>query len=490
MRAMTHARASAGAAAMATSHRKAVRDVLARDSRPGRSASATVDPLMDLLYDGDFRIFEQVASTGEADFVNLIGVKAPPEGGEPLWLVSCVGTGDDPVPSHWRSTEGDPLAARVDADKGLLRGLGAASDKADAVLKLLAASELRPEELHRPVCVIALFGEEARGTGIEALLEGPAGRPEAALLGAPTNLEMWSAHPGCLVVRLRLGRRLRHRRMPPFQGIFDLRLEGGSAHAQAAGLGRDALEGGLELVERLRSRGDVRVLAFRAGEAGNRTPGRCAMTLATGYPELPPLPEGVEAEPVADGTSVPFPVDRLLRSWLRARDAGLARLGDRLGVAPGDPLARRAHTGTLATGRDEIVGTMALWTGRDVDQQALLDAFAEAARGAIPTDRDEQEELTVEVVHDRPAFQPEAPQGPLLTTARRSLEQVGLPTVLGAGPITTDAGHLARIGVPTLVFGPGRGPGDLYRDDEAVPLLHLDAAHAFYRQLLARWCGG
>lgn len=472
---------------------EAVSRVLERDSRLGGSASATIDYLMDLLYYGEFDIFEQVSSTDQADFVNLVGVKGSSAAGPPLWLVSCVATGEDPEPSAWKRSGGSPFASRIDREAGVLRGLGAASGKVDLVLKLMAASRFFADELTRPVYVVALFGEEARSTGIGAVLADHR-LPGAAVVGAPTNLEIWTDHPGLVVLRVELSRTVRHRRMPPTRGMFEVRIPGRSAHAQAPASGDDAIASAFRVLEVLREPGDIRVLSFDAGEGANRVPGRARIRVATSYEALPPLPAGVEAEPLPDGASVPFPIDPLLRAWLRARDAGIAAVGD--GFAPGRnlPAARPhvgVHTGRLGSDRDQVSGTVAFWTGPGVGVQGVqeqVERFADAASRALAGE--EEMELALHVQQERPAFSGRESATALSRSAARVLRSLEVPAAISGGVATSEAGLLTLHGVPTIAFGPGRGPWDQYVDDECVPIVHLEKTFAFYERLIQDLCMG
>lgn len=470
----------------------AVTEVLRRDSRLRHSASDTISYLLDLLYYGEFQIFEQVSSSGAMEFVNLVGVKAPDETREDaLWLVSSVSTGAEPSPARWSSTGGDPLKPHVSERTGMIHGLGACSGKVDLVLKILAASRFHRSRLKRPVNIIALFGEEARSTGIRAMLDGRAARPAAAVVGAPTNLELWTHHPGCISLRLEVSRRVRHRRMPPTRGIFELVIPGRSAHAQYPGLGDDALTRGLEVLERLRAAGDVRVLIIDAGEAANRVPARCLLCVATSYETLPPLPDDVETRPMDDGVALPFPVDPLLDGWLTARAAAAEAVAGLLRTESNETAARpriAMHTGWLASGRDSVIGLITYWTGPGVATRDVGEAFAAAVQQAL-VGRDEIE-VAIQVTQDRPALAEVADRGAgsLLSAAGDSLRVAGVPPVVTGGIITSDAALLAEAGAETVVFGPGRWGADLYRDDEGVPLEHIRAAYRFYEDLVARWC--
>ena len=469
----------------------AVLEILARDSRPRRGATSTLSLLLDLLHFGEFEVYEQVSSYGRADFVNLAGFKGRGDATEALWLVSCVSTGADPVPARWRSTGGNPLGPRVDRATGLVHGLGAASGKVDLVLKLLAASRFMRDELARPLAVIALFGEEAAGTGMRALLEGQPKGPGAAVFDAPTNLELWAAHPGLVGVRVEIARRVRYRRMPPFRGVFEVTVRGRSAHALAPLEGPDALARGLEALDALRAAGDARVLAFESGEGSNRTAGHCKMTVATSYASPPPLPGAVHIEALADGTPVPFPVDELLDAWFVARAAGLAAVEALLAERGADllPTPRsRASAGAVATDRDAVTGALSLWRGAGASTEEICETLAGAMQRALAGR--EELELAIQVVQDRPAFAAAAPgqESGLIGLARGALRASGLPAAVTSGLATTDAGLLAARGTPALVFGPGRGLHDLYRDDEAVPIAHIEAAVGFYEKLIAAWC--
>ena len=338
---------------------QAVRDFLARDSRPGAPFGATIDYLMDRLFYGEFHIFEQVSSSPYAEHVKLIGLKDPGTGEAPLWLVGHFGSGVEPSPARWRATQGDPLSPCVDRGGGLLYGLGAANAKVDLLLKLLAASRVDTARLKRPVCIIGLSGDESQGMGLEELIDGRFPLPSAALLAAPTNLELWTRHPGSVTLRLSAERTLRHRRMPSFRGMVEIDVEGRSGHIQSPHLQVDALSRGLELLASLRAHGELRVLSISGGEGAHRSAARCRMQLATSFEELPPLPSYAKASNLPDGVAVPLPIDKMLQGWLRAHDAGIKAVEDTLGL--GDyayPTRPRVpvHTGWMESERERLSG--------------------------------------------------------------------------------------------------------------------------------------
>jgi acetylornithine deacetylase/succinyl-diaminopimelate desuccinylase-like protein len=486
---------------MPTNPVRTVIDALSRDSRIRGPGSEAISFLMDLLYFGDFAILEQVSSGDLFERVNLIGRKGPSEG-PGLVLAANTATSVEPVPAHWASLEGDQLGARLSRDGRFIHGLGANGGKVDMVLKIIAGSRFRSEELIRPLHLLAFSGEEAHGSGARSVIEDLSAATASgssrgvAMVHAPTNLSLWTDHPGCISLRLTLSRRIRHRRMPPHAGFFEVRVSGRSSHVLAQtkdpGSQNDALARLLEVLATLRQHGDVRVLSIDAGEAANRVPGRARLRVATSFAEPPPLTRhgpGVEIEAIADGTSLPFPIDALFSGWLGGKDAGIAAIEGRLGTARNGAGARpdRAHwTGRLVSDRDELSGYVMLWTGPGVDTPDVCERFAQAVQRALVGQ--EELEVAIEVVQDRPAFAGSEGADDVTDLARLALQRASLPYTLEAGPFTTDAGLFRAHGYQTLVFGPGGPIEALYRDDESVAVKSIEAAVRFYEELIRAYC--
>lgn len=469
---------------------RSIVELLSRDSRARAGAEPTISYLLDLLYFGEFGILEQVASGVPHDHVNLIGRKGPATG-KPLWLIANLGTSMDAVPAKWNALGGDPFNARFDSENGRVIGLGAHGGKVDLALKIAAASRFATETLHRPIYVAALSGEEAHGSGARMLLS-PSDRG-TAIIHAPTGLRPWTDHPGCVVLRFELVRKIRHRRMPPHAGFFEIDILGTSAHTQVATpLIDDALARGLEVISALRAAGDTRVLSIEGGESANRIPGRCTLRVATGYEQLPPLDRidrRITSKPIEDGTALPFPIDPLLAAWLTARDAGVLAIEGKLGHLRNAPLARPTRpvwTGRLVSARDSIAGTVMLWTGPGVESGELCERFAAAVGQALKGE--EELEIGLEVVQDRPAFAGSEGAEGLLADVTAAMRAVRLAPEVGAGCLTSDAGLFRLHGLDALAFGAGGPIEELYQDDESIAVAKLESTAAFYEQLIARMC--
>ncbi len=446
----------------------------ARHPRPEASESPTVhDVILELLNRNECRIRERVTTTAETQAVHLLGVRG--QGERPLWLVSSMLGGGLPFDA----------APRYDETTGRIYGAGSVSGCADLIVKILAAARVPVDEMKRPVCIAALEGLESQRDAALDLVDAPATGAGVALVGAATELALWTEHPGALTLKISVEREARHRRMPPMLDFYDVRVEGRGAHYLTPGDSLDAIERSGLLLEELRAQGSARLLSIDAGEGPDRVPTQARMIMATGYP-LEALPEWANAQPLPDGASVPFPIDALHRAWSVACAAGMTSLrptdaphGDAL-----DPLGR-AHVGRLVSRLNRIEGLVTLPTGPDSDPQELTRSFIEAATEAISGH--ENLELQVSLLDDRPALNASDHGSEWLDEVRNTLSLLELPDEGQRGSLTSDAGHLQRSGVPTIVLGPGRS-SDMFTSDESVSLTELERALEFYELIIRRWC--
>jgi acetylornithine deacetylase/succinyl-diaminopimelate desuccinylase-like protein len=140
----------------------------------------------------------------------------------------------------------------------------------------------------------------------------------------------------------------------------------------------------------------------------------------------------------------------------------------------------------VASNRDAFEGSIMLWTGPGVVTSDLCERFAEGVQRALVGQ--EELEVQIEVVQDRPAFAGSEGNEDLVELARLAMRRAGLPTEVGSGSFTTDAGLFRARGMHVACFGPG-GPLDrLYQDDEFIEVSRLESAARFYEQLIRAYC--
>ena len=118
-------------------------------------------------------------------------------------------------------------------------------------------------------------------------------------------------------------------------------------------------------------------------------------------------------------------------------------------------------------------------------QHQLMERFAEAAREALCGD--ENLEVQVSLLDARPPLNAPEQDPEWLQTVQSAMEELQLPEGGQPGALTSDAGHLQRNGVPSVVFGPGRA-ADMFTNDESVCVAELERALEFYEAMIRRWC--
>ena len=148
-------------------------------------------------------------------------------GGGPGGLVLSGHT--DTVPWDDGKWSLDPFKA--ENRDGRIYGLGTADMKSFLAIALQAGSAFDSGSLRSPVTILATADEESTMSGARALVESGTPLGRMAIIGEPTDLRPINLHKGILM-----------------EGI---RLIGSSGHSSNPALGRNALDGMMEVVEAL-----------------------------------------------------------------------------------------------------------------------------------------------------------------------------------------------------------------------------------------------
>ncbi|MEM1413246.1 MAG: acetylornithine deacetylase [Myxococcota bacterium] len=244
------------------------------------------------------RVVERIAEWAEhlGFRCELVPLKTDPSKAN---LVATLGTGEgglvlsghsDTVPFDRAGWDTDPFDL-VEKDGGRLYGLGSADMKGFFAAALRAAERFRPEELRRPLVLVATADEESTMNGARQLLAERRPQAARAVIGEPTGLAPVRAHKGILMERLT--------------------LLGRSGHSSDPSLGASALEGmhealGVLLALRAELQAEHRSGDFvvpgptlnlgkvEGGDSPNRICGKCQLTY-----DLRPLP-GMDVARVRD----------------------------------------------------------------------------------------------------------------------------------------------------------------------------------------------
>ncbi|MBV8452721.1 MAG: M20/M25/M40 family metallo-hydrolase, partial [Deltaproteobacteria bacterium] len=153
-------------------------------------------------------------------------------------------------------------------------GLGAADTKLDFVAKALALIECGTPR--RDVYLIATFGEEHGLAGAKELTAvGILPKGALAFVGEPSHLQVITAHKGLIVFELEIDFALYKEAQHSFP-VYHLIFEGRSAHSSTPALGVNAIQRAVEVLEQ---RPDLCVVSINGGDAVNKVPARCTVTI-------------------------------------------------------------------------------------------------------------------------------------------------------------------------------------------------------------------
>ena len=473
---------------------RSARDLLRAESGASGGHGTLLGRLTDLLYYGDFEIFEQVASISDADHTNLVGFRPGQSDTGGLLLSAPLGTGEGAPPpaSRGRRERGPTLR------DGRVWGAGASSGRLALLCQIIAASSFAPGKLRRPVIVAGTFGEEHRGSGTRFVLESGKFQPEWVVVGASTNLELVRAHRGYLLFRIDLSERGEPwRRGFPVRSSYHVVLPGDEPSRAPWGRRGGAFEQGLAVAARLLAKENTSIHGFDVGESVNRAARRCAFDVLSTDDSPPDLPWDAEATPLPEGAKLSVPQQGCIRAWMALQDR-LERL-----------LARRPHTKSDAeidpADEGDFEPTGALWNiGRVETTAAGLtvwfdyrplpgeDAYAmfqqvERLVGETMTKAAPDVAIDVCVTINRPAMEASA-DSPLTRAAERALCDERLIPVGSTFPFYTDGAMYASCGLDTVVFGPGWWGNAAASGVDSIPVRHLELAVDVYRRMIAELC--
>ena len=417
-----------------------------------------------------------------------VNLRAQVNGADPLLPPLVLSTHLDTVspgdPALWTECGGDPFNPTVAGDR--LYGLGAADVKPDFLLKATALAATPTPR--RTVYLIGTFGEERGLLGAKELADSGTLPPGGlAFVGEPSGLAVITSHKGLAVFDLAIGFEpvREHAPVAPAR----LAVIGRAAHSSTPHLGDNAI---VRALERLVQRPGAGVLAIRGGDAVNKVPARCEVTLASAAAASKLLSEGanavlVEFDPsdrsIRPDSLIPPAALTLLAHFVRelGRFASSAGPSDPDYAAPAltcNPAVLRSDDGELRL-QFELRPPPGLALG-ELRQglYQLADRFGdEALRSGFRWSLNEE--------RANPAFRANV-ESAALAAAMEALGRCGLPRRTAIKMGCTEAGVYAAAGLDPVVFGPGPSTGVIHAPNEYAAISELTAALNFYRELLVR----
>ena len=428
------------------------------------------------------QISYQESRVGETLFLNVAGMAG--KGKDPLLLATHLDTVSPGDPALWTKTGKDPF--RLTARSGSLYGLGAADTKLDLLCKLLALAKIPAAKLKRPVMALGTFGEESGLRGAARFCQGDLPRPKMALVGEPSELSFVTRHKGFSVLEITLRSRGLFRPSAG-QWAYEAAFTGQSSHSSTPQLGENALVQSVSFLQDLRKKfGKVAVLSWEGGQGHNMIPASARLRFC-----LPDRPKTafssnakrkVKPEKIPGGWYPTLPWEEALGllEMARALFTPLEKARDKAFDPP--------HlTWNLTQMTESKEGWSLVFDLRPLPGQSLRAAL-KSFEGKLwkrlgPPGKDWQ----FRIERDNPALDLD-PKEPLVRDVRAALKTARIPVKRAAKAGCSEAGLYARVGIPSVVIGPGRSKGNIHRPNESVPLSQLKAAIRFYQAFLERTC--
>ncbi len=423
-------------------------------------------------------------------FMNVIGsAPATTRGGAgkgkgPLLMATHLDTVPAGDPALWTKSGRDPwkLTGRGDT----LVGLGSADTKLDLLCKLMALGQVDLSKLKRQVLLVGTFGEESGMRGAARLCQGDLPRPAMALVGEPTDLCLVTRHKGFSVLEVIFKSRGLYRPSSDswrYEAVFT----GQAAHSSTPDLGKNALQQALAFLQDLRKRfGKVIVLSLEGGEAHNMIPASARLWFSLGDRPKTAFParasRKIRPERVSAGwySTLPWENGLWCLETLAAALAPLQKVRDKTF----NPAHLTWNLTRMRESKEEwtLVADLRALPGQNL-QRAVKGFEEKLWKKFGPPGDDWQFRLE----RDNPALETDE-KGVLVKEARAALRKAKMPARLAAKAGCSEAGLYGRVGIPSIVFGPGRSVGNIHRPNEAVSLKQVRAAVRFYKAFLERTC--
>jgi acetylornithine deacetylase/succinyl-diaminopimelate desuccinylase-like protein len=375
----------------------------------------------------------------------------------------------------WTKCGGDPFSPVLEGDR--IYGLGAADTKLDFAAKAFALTTSgRPR---REVFLVGTFGEEHGLMGARELAASGIVPPGTlAFVGEPSGLSVVLANKGLIAYELKL--RFAPDRLERPMKVAKALFVGEPAHSSTPALGRNAIRLALKTLE---ARPDLRLLAIEGGDALNRVPARCAVTLAgldVGSGSGPAL-GAAQVEPLAElaDSALPKSAVSILATLFREAD----KFAENPEFGPTDESWRSLtwNAGIIRSAETEVTLLFELRPAPEASLGSLcnavertVEAICRQAPGVIPSLRLMRTDAGFEVTERSAAAE----------AARQAMQRAGLGIEFGVKRGCTEAGIYAAAGLVPVIFGPGPSTGVIHAPNEYNLLSQVESAVSFYRALL------
>lgn len=433
------------------------------DSSPTNGNLEVANFAAQYLRELGFRVHEHEDVLNGIEQKNIV-IRHPDEiPGKELLLLTHLDTPDPGNYSLWTKTMSNPFKASIYGSE--IYGLGTACAKIDFLCKITAAQKLLTSKLKRPFAIAGTFGEQLGMIGAVKLIRNKLVNPEFALVGEATDMKLIYEGAGITMVEVTIPfsdkEKKYHKHSNNNEGSTtqSKMFRGQPGLGVQLGLKNNAIVDMFNYISDL-SEGVV-VMSMDGGVSPNTIPD-------TAFLELD-LVGGFE-------NAITQKISRLL--------GALKDFEQQFALYPAkgfEPDVCTLNIGAIRTFKDGIKVEGSCRVLPPVPEE-VAESWLENLRRAC-----EEVGANFQVTLHRPPFATKK-ENALLKMCQNELANMGLDKETYKTILCTEANVLSRLGVESLLLGPGKGLGNTYQPNEMLELNQANQASSFYENLLRKYC--
>ena len=441
---------------------EACRKVIGLESTPSHGNREVAEFMGTLAEELGFHVSYQSETLNGLEQANLVARASEGIPAEEFMLQTHLDTVEPGNFGRWTKTQSNPFNATIYGDE--LYGLGVADTKLDMLCKLFAAKDFLSSDLSLPVVLVGTFGAQSGMAGAVKLIRRKQVNAKKALVGEPTDLNIVHAGQGLAVVEIsipfsdeEMAYKNEHDLMESSSTQSKM-FSGKAAHSSQPQLGENAIVKMLDYLVQLPS--GLAVMDLDGGINFNSVPDTAVLEidLVAGFkdPIVPKIARVLERAKTVEAefqqhTSEPMEVPTMNIGMIRTFD-------DQVRV-----------TGSCTMPHSVSEEEYQSWMGR------LGESCVEVGGSFRVRDY-------------KPAFHVKK-NSDFLTGCLEELKpmQIGNESP-GVISTASEASVFARMGIESLVFGPGLSYGKSHAPNEVVKISDLETATEFYRRCIKRFC--
>ena len=439
------------------------RKLIAIDSSPANGNLEAADFAVQLARELGFAAQEQSDILNGIEQKNVIfrHPKSPP--GKELLLLTHLDTPDPGSYALWTKTMSNPFKASIYGQE--IYGLGVASAKVDFLCKLIAAHKILKEDIKKPFAIAGTYGEHQGMIGALKLIRNKQVKPAFAVVGDATEMKAIYEGAGLTMVEVNVPfneKEIAYHKMSNTQ-------EGASTQSKIfrgqVGLGmgqsleNNAIVSMFDYISQLQE--GVVVMGMDGGVSANTLP-------ETAFLEVD-LVGGFE-------NAITQKISQLLQA--------LKILENKFSEYPAEGFSPNTCTlniGRIRTFKDhvKVEGSCRILP---TVPEAVAESWMEELKKACHLVG-----ANFQITLNRRPFATPV-DSPIIKMCQQELAKAELDNNIYKTTLCTEVNVLSRLGISSLLIGPGKGVGNTHQPNEVLNLEEAERAIRFYESLLRKYC--